>query len=768
MFRRKLIPFWIGFLVALAPLSASLAATQSHVPDISQQTIEAIQLLPYGVPGQESLIIDKKHIEKSIFFGNALESEFGFLNESSLNPDGLWLRLKNRGSGSWASAVVRLSSPTSITDYNSLVMWVRPEGATHRLWIGLQDPYWTRKGSTRVRTPLFPQRGFAKDDIYQVVLPFSVFSNPEEMVWTDLSQITFEFGTESVGNSQIGHIEILGLAFVKQNKPLDKMRFYKAIVSAHPPAPIAAQAEPVVTPPLAKPALKAESKPKFSWDFLIWFLPPLILVLLASIFWRRKKMPKPLKHNLTQEKSYKMLQEIQWPHGKSEYKNGDFWKRLRSTGIQNAWLSPFNFEFNKNESKGAYYGEERLRTEIDQAEKYGLTLIPSLCFVRTIFDYEIFLTNPHLYLIKPLLESEEHYSDEELRSRHVGFFSVRIPPYWQRIHHLDERVLVAYGKMPGAMPSNDSAQFNLTSPLLRDYAIGVLKRIASVSKGVHIEGAAALLNSSLKRYWHTASDNLGEFWKDIIPKIKSVNPEFLFIADRAGSDVKKMKEVGFDYFENNSLVNTLINQIRLQEVGALQFYLTGENSFRLKDSIFNISPLIESKEGRPISRQQNLLSAVILSLLPGIIQHNGKVGKGFGQFLRNISEIHAFSEGQFVFLRSNQSSVLSFARWDGNLLYMAAANFSLETREVQVRMDPFVDKFKNETMYLLSDVFFGSSYIRDIPTPSSGMPANALVGKDVKELGIPLSLPGLSLRLLSVNLTSPVSYESVSQIRKLY
>jgi hypothetical protein len=365
-------------------------------------------------------------------------------------------------------------------------------------------------------------------------------------------------------------------------------------------------------------------------------------------------------------------------------------------------------------------------------------------------------------------------SDEELRVRYIGYFPVWIPPFWQKKQGLPQKMLVAYGKLPGMMATSDSVQFNLRSPALRQMAVRVIERFVQAgAEGVRIEGAVALLNSSLNLYWGGAFNEMGlaqdrEFWDEVIQQIKTKHPTFTFVADAAGPTGKKLVELGFDYFENNTLTEVLVNQIRLEEVGTMESLLSPEAALLLPRSLYDVSGLFRTTLPGTMQRQQSLLCSMLAGFLPGVIEHDGQIPKELADFYSLISKWPVFRRGRFAPLTTSSNDVLAFARWEKKVVYILLANFSINRRSVSVRLDTFQNRIESRKLYLFSDALHGVTLLNDLKVEVSQTPAIAVLGQDLKEAGLSVSLSELSLRLFSVNLGQPIKHETPSEVRQLH
>jgi hypothetical protein len=288
--------------------------------------------------------------------------------------------------------------------------------------------------------------------------------------------------------------------------------------------------------------------------------------------------------------------------------------------------------------------------------------------------------------------------------------------------------------------------------------VQILEELASYTSGVRIENATWLLNSKIWGRSPAARAQLPEFWSEVIGAIKAKHPEFLFLADGVGEEAKAILNLGFDYFEDDYFMETLVRQIRLGHVGNLPHMLAGDWVELLKCAVFNITRLLRPLPSSEIIQRQNLLGAILLTLLPGIIQHDDNLPEELDRFIKWTSHSTVFRKGKFSMLRVPQPNVLAFARWKSKSLYVAIANISTETQDATVRLDPVLEGIDENKLYLFNNALHGASPLKSIldqSAPSNG-PALALWGQNLRDSGIPIRIPPLSLKLFSVNLTRPI------------
>ncbi|MCB4757065.1 MAG: hypothetical protein LHV69_08595 [Elusimicrobia bacterium] len=494
-----------------------------------------------------------------------------------------------------------------------------------------------------------------------------------------------------------------------------------------------------------------------------WLL--IVALLLMEWLLRREQLVKA--HPLVLGKT---LYEADW---KKPFRARAFWKEVALKEEPQAWASPFQAPIEKPEGSDEYYGEGFLFRQIQLARRAGVQLIPSLCFCRTVFHYEMFLRQPKLYLLRQVASPDRHLSDEELRIKNIGFFPVWVPPFYQKHYSMPERVLAAYGKLPGLMPSGDSIQFHLSAPELRGYAIRLLNRFGAVASGARIEGAAALLSANVRKYWKGSIPSLRhspktEFWAEVIGAVKAKHPHFVFVADSAGVDAPRLEELGFSFSENNGLRDRLLNQIRLETVGNAAQALEFESAKALNKSIHRLTPLFTGDQLGQWGAKQNLLCSLLLCLLPGVISHDGRTPADVSRFLKLVTRWPAIRRGPMTVLSASSPAVLGLARWEQRSLFLVAANFSLTSQECSIRLESLLHAFDLKKLYLFSDLLYGTPLHREIPTKTSGKPVVTVTGDDLKEAGFSVSLAPLSLKIYSVEATRPIQYEPLPEIRKLY
>lgn len=483
-----------------------------------------------------------------------------------------------------------------------------------------------------------------------------------------------------------------------------------------------------------------------------------VLIALIVVMRRQRKI-------MALSKVTRVVHEVRWPFMLADSIDGskmekEFWKEIAGQQARFAWLSVKGITVEKCPDN-EYYGESFLKRQVLLARKAGVKLFPSFSFARTAFRYDSFLTNPRLFHVKTVAAADKNVSDEELLARDKGYFPVWIPPFWQRHYEMPARVLVEYGKTGDAVPSKENVQYNLTSADLRVVTIETVERVAQTASGIRIEDATSLLAHRMarKKKDKEADADLPEFWKDVTTRVKGKHPEFLFIADAAGDDGQALVDMGFDFFENDQLANALLKDIRAGKVSALTPILSGPSASLLKSSIYNLGELVRSTAAGEVADHQNTLAVLTAAMLPGVIQQTDTLPQDLSKFIVRLGRLSVLRKGKFALLESNSDAVLAFARWRKQTLYVAIANFSSKPVDAVVSLAALTNGLDNNKLYLFSNALHGIPAAKtgaESPAAAPEEPALAMWGQNLRDSGLPLTIPGLSLRLFSVSLSRPV------------
>jgi hypothetical protein len=121
------------------------------------------------------------------------------------------------------------------------------------------------------------------------------------------------------------------------------------------------------------------------------------------------------------------------------------------------------------------------------------------------------------------------------------------------------KAIFACGKDPYFPAWPDVLQLNAFQPGLRRAVVETLTDIASQCDGVRCDMAMLLLNSVFERTWgaRAGATTATEYWRDVIPAIKSVEPSFRFIAEAYWDLEWELQQQGFDFCYDKRLYDRL-------------------------------------------------------------------------------------------------------------------------------------------------------------------------------------------------------------------
>ena len=122
-----------------------------------------------------------------------------------------------------------------------------------------------------------------------------------------------------------------------------------------------------------------------------------------------------------------------------------------------------------------------------------------------------------------------------------------------------EGYIFACGRDPYFPPWPDVLQLNAFNPGLREAVILTLLEISEQCDGVRCDMAMLVLTSVFERTWGARAGSLPkkDFWKEVIPAIKKVNPNFLFLAEAYWDLEWELQQHGFDYCYDKRLYDRM-------------------------------------------------------------------------------------------------------------------------------------------------------------------------------------------------------------------
>jgi glycosidase len=179
----------------------------------------------------------------------------------------------------------------------------------------------------------------------------------------------------------------------------------------------------------------------------------------------------------------------------------------------------------------------------------------------------------------------------------------------------------ACGRDPNFPPWPDVLQLNVFAPGLRQAAKETVSSIAAQCDGVRCDMAMLVLNQIFARTWGSRAGQPPpvDYWRDVIPAVKSEHPEFCFIAEAYWDLEWELQQQGFDYCYDKRLYDRLAHG----EAGGIQLHLDAGLAYQNKLVRF-LENHDEPRAAAAFSRVEKA-AAVIASSLPGArLFHEGQ------------------------------------------------------------------------------------------------------------------------------------------------
>jgi hypothetical protein len=728
---------------------------------------------------EKAIPLKFKEVSRVVFFQSGRASRFGFFrNVEGFFSRGLWVRVESNQKENWGFRV-QLNEPMNIKQHSALAFWLRSNHADLEFWLAIEDK---TIGVTAMTKPIkIAKKGLRS--FQPVLVPLSDFDSAVPLETPTINEFIVYF------NQIPSKIMVEAMGFLSGTpKPVlippptrDQTRSKsKALTPKRAVAALSVTLAPLPSPTPSIQFSAVEIKQEYLSDPRHPATPPkssttdethknmlmirnyifagvLKTILLAIIVFSIFFLARALWRKRPQKNSKKIPKFI---YRTERILDSDEWGHWPHAHIQDAWISPNLVGYKPKKPEDLFFGETLISQQVKDANTFQINLIPSINFSKIPFRPEYFYSKPHLFLSKALTPVEFHLSDHELTTKHNGYLPVWIPPYWQKKNNLSQRMLVSYGRCAGGITISNSLQYHLRSPHLMEYAEQILMKFPPFCKGVRIECAADLLSVNLNSLDHQFNGAPKiEFWRRVLPPIKAKAPHFLILADAAGPHMKKLFDLGFDMAENDLLVKALLETLLHGHSYEVQKWLLPECRPLLRRSVYNLSNVLNNYAHMGLRREQVFVAAKVLALLPGMVEHNDNIPPELRDFFLFVSGNSLLLEGEFAALPTNSSDVLGFARWVSKNLIVALANLSKEQRDVSVYIDPIAEAFSADKMYLV-DVLYSESH------DSHDVPAMAILGRDVLDAGFSTTMPELSVKLFSVSLTKPISYEFTAKLRQ--
>ncbi len=292
-----------------------------------------------------------------------------------------------------------------------------------------------------------------------------------------------------------------------------------------------------------------------------------------------------------------------WPMGIWQISQGA--KRISKIVAEDYEGSPYAIpEYRVNSELG---GERAFSALVERAHRAGLRVIVDFVSNHMAIDSPWIDENPELFI----------RSDSRVRNQTTSEFF---------LHPTGE--VVAFGRDPYFPPWHDTSQLDYTNEELRARMIEVLIYISRIADGVRCDMAMLVLRDYIRQHWYPNAPALwfdehmpGEFWNQAISEVKSIRPDFTFIAEAYWDKEPYLAEQGFDFTYEKKLYDGLASR----NAGLVNERLARDTRV-LQSSLYFIENHDEPRAASVFNRNNNLAAAALILSLPGTsLIHEGQM-----------------------------------------------------------------------------------------------------------------------------------------------
>ena len=251
-------------------------------------------------------------------------------------------------------------------------------------------------------------------------------------------------------------------------------------------------------------------------------------------------------------------------------------------------------------------GREGLATFRERLRARGIKLILDFVPNHVASDHHWLAEHPEYFVCG---------APADLRSQPENFFA---PP--QRD---GESLAVARGRDPHFPAWIDTAQLNAFHPGLRRAISDTLIDIGDQCDGVRCDMAMLATNDIFARTWqgHIGEPPPVDFWLEVIPAVRAVHPQMLFMAEVYWDLEHSLQSQGFDFTYDKRMYDRLIKG----EAGEIRAHLRADLSY-LQANIRFIENHDEPRAMTAFGEARQRAAAALICSLPGAtLLHQGQL-----------------------------------------------------------------------------------------------------------------------------------------------
>ena len=184
-------------------------------------------------------------------------------------------------------------------------------------------------------------------------------------------------------------------------------------------------------------------------------------------------------------------------------------------------------------------------------------------------------------------------------------------------------LVIAHGRDPYFPAWIDTAQLNAFHPGLRQAMVDALVDIGSQCDGLRCDMAMLPTNAIFSQSWGDRAGAIPaqDFWRQIIPAVREVHPQMLFMAEVYWDLEHELQLQGFDYTYDKRLYDRIVNG----DVGEVKSHLRAAPNY-MRSSLRFIENHDEARAMETLGEDRQRSAATLICTLPGAaLLHQGQL-----------------------------------------------------------------------------------------------------------------------------------------------
>ena len=184
-------------------------------------------------------------------------------------------------------------------------------------------------------------------------------------------------------------------------------------------------------------------------------------------------------------------------------------------------------------------------------------------------------------------------------------------------------LVIAHGRDPYFPAWIDTAQLNAFHPSLRRAIIDTLIDIGAQCDGIRCDMAMLTTNAIFSQTWgdRAGANPARDFWRQVIPAVRRVHPQTLFLAEVYWDLEHELQLQGFDYTYDKRLYDRTVNG----DVSEVKSHLRAEPNF-MRSGLRFIENHDEPRAMQTLGEDRQRAAAALICTLPGAaLLHQGQL-----------------------------------------------------------------------------------------------------------------------------------------------